>query len=506
MPRTQQNVHKKDGVYDDDDVDEEALSEAAAAVASFAVGSPGGGVGTFGTSPSLQRAVSAADRFLSSQHARSGSHRGSLRIMQEVNLHQFPYPYSNNTDNNINNDNFTTGPLGPLTPVTSPIRLSLLVSSNNSETNNDRHSTTIPLMTGQPPSLPGLMNHLAPPPPPMTPAVPTTDNNPAAAPGVGGEIFGPTKTTSMRRAARELIGMAGNRSKRSIFDPRPSIDGGSSVGSINAASDGGIGSLLNDYDNDDEDSAGGGGGGTDGIDGLLEYWFPSQNKDDDGIVKNEMDDDDEHGRLLRQREDGTKQYGSVPPSTDGGSDNKPWTPSPRQNNKGGGDNNTNITSSSIHNSGDTDGTKSNTISSTHKNKQQQISASCYVQTFIQQASAVAIVGLLNMMIAIPFGASYFPIGWRSDGDDSTEPFAGSGGGGGDRDVDGGDVHGKFPIPGKEALGLRMFLFATMIAQLVFAFKSKFVNAVGLQMVENGNVDARVFWSSSWSIPCSQLFL
>ena len=30
----------------------------------------------------------------------------------------------------------------------------------------------------------------------------------------------------------------------------------------------------------------------------------------------------------------------------------------------------------------------------------------------------------------------------------------------------------------------MFLFATIIAQLVFAFKSKFINAVGLQMVEN----------------------
>jgi sulfate permease, SulP family len=30
----------------------------------------------------------------------------------------------------------------------------------------------------------------------------------------------------------------------------------------------------------------------------------------------------------------------------------------------------------------------------------------------------------------------------------------------------------------------MFLFATMIAQLVFSFKSKFINAVGLQMVEN----------------------
>jgi SulP family sulfate permease len=33
-------------------------------------------------------------------------------------------------------------------------------------------------------------------------------------------------------------------------------------------------------------------------------------------------------------------------------------------------------------------------------------------------------------------------------------------------------------------GIRMFLFATLIAQMIFAFKSHFINAVGLQMVEN----------------------
>ncbi len=53
---------------------------------------------------------------------------------------------------------------------------------------------------------------------------------------------------------------------------------------------------------------------------------------------------------------------------------------------------------------------------------------------------------------IPFGASYFPT--------------------------------ELQLQGKEVLGFRMFLFATMIAQLVFTFTSKFDNGIGLQMVEN----------------------
>lgn len=46
------------------------------------------------------------------------------------------------------------------------------------------------------------------------------------------------------------------------------------------------------------------------------------------------------------------------------------------------------------------------------------------------------------------------------------------------------LHGPFPLPGKEALGIRMFLYATLVAQLVFTWKSHFVNPIGLEMVEN----------------------
>ncbi|KAL9185027.1 hypothetical protein ACHAXT_002804 [Thalassiosira profunda] len=69
-----------------------------------------------------------------------------------------------------------------------------------------------------------------------------------------------------------------------------------------------------------------------------------------------------------------------------------------------------------------------------------------------QLPAIAIASVLNFMIGIPFGASYFPT--------------------------------ELELDGKEVLGLRMYLFATMVAQLVFTFKSKFVNGIGLQMVEN----------------------
>ncbi len=95
----------------------------------------------------------------------------------------------------------------------------------------------------------------------------------------------------------------------------------------------------------------------------------------------------------------------------------------------------------------------------------------WISTFFQQASAVAVVALLNIMVSIPFGASYFPIGWRADGSDQTE-------------VDEGDLNGSFPLPGKQALGIRMFLFATIMGQLAFTFASKFDNPIGLQMVEN----------------------
>ena len=65
---------------------------------------------------------------------------------------------------------------------------------------------------------------------------------------------------------------------------------------------------------------------------------------------------------------------------------------------------------------------------------------------------MAVVSVLNFMIGIPFGASYFPVEWQASG--------------------------------KEALGLRMFLFSTAMAQLTFTYASKFKDGVGLQMVEN----------------------
>ena len=46
------------------------------------------------------------------------------------------------------------------------------------------------------------------------------------------------------------------------------------------------------------------------------------------------------------------------------------------------------------------------------------------------------------------------------------------------------IRTELSLPGKEVLGLRMFLFSTLVAQFVFTFKSKFTNGIGLQMVEN----------------------
>jgi SulP family sulfate permease len=106
----------------------------------------------------------------------------------------------------------------------------------------------------------------------------------------------------------------------------------------------------------------------------------------------------------------------------------------------------------------------------------------YVTTFLQQTSAVAVVCLLNMMTAIPFGASYFPVQWSASAADGDQAGGGApGGDGGDQD---GDIHGTFPLPGKVALGIRMFFLATIIGQLVLTFASKFSNPVSLQMIEN----------------------
>ena len=82
---------------------------------------------------------------------------------------------------------------------------------------------------------------------------------------------------------------------------------------------------------------------------------------------------------------------------------------------------------------------------------------------LHQIPAILLVVLFHLMVGIPFGVSYFPIGWSSSNNDG---------------------EGSFPVEGKEALGIRMFLFSTMIGQIVFTYASGFASPIGLQMIEN----------------------
>jgi SulP family sulfate permease len=103
-----------------------------------------------------------------------------------------------------------------------------------------------------------------------------------------------------------------------------------------------------------------------------------------------------------------------------------------------------------------------------------------------QVPAIALIGIFHLMIGVPFGVSYFPMQWTShhhdDADDvpsPSSPYTANNGG------DYGDVPmGEFPIPGKEAFGIRLFLFSTFIGQVILTFYSGFPNPIGLQMVEN----------------------
>jgi SulP family sulfate permease len=90
----------------------------------------------------------------------------------------------------------------------------------------------------------------------------------------------------------------------------------------------------------------------------------------------------------------------------------------------------------------------------------------WLRDALHQIPAVLLIGLFHLMVGIPFGVSYFPIGWASD------------------DSSSGDNTTSFPVEGKEALGIRMFLFSTMIGQIVFTYASGFASPIGLQMIEN----------------------
>ena len=99
-----------------------------------------------------------------------------------------------------------------------------------------------------------------------------------------------------------------------------------------------------------------------------------------------------------------------------------------------------------------------TVLSAKHDDEQTTSKSRLTSTIFQQIPAVLLVCLLNLMISIPFGVAMFPAPDRQ--------------------------HGEFPLPGKEALGIRVFMFTTVIGQIVFTFASKFTSAISLEMVEN----------------------
>lgn len=94
-----------------------------------------------------------------------------------------------------------------------------------------------------------------------------------------------------------------------------------------------------------------------------------------------------------------------------------------------------------------------------------------------QIPAVTLIAIFHLMIGIPFGVSYFPIGWKEEDSNLSST-------GGDKDYNDQYINGPFPIQGKNALGIRMFLFSTIIGQIVLTMKSGFHNPIGLQMVEN----------------------
>jgi SulP family sulfate permease len=95
-------------------------------------------------------------------------------------------------------------------------------------------------------------------------------------------------------------------------------------------------------------------------------------------------------------------------------------------------------------------------------------------SFLAEIPAIIVTLMINFMAAIPFGVSYFPLGWSNDHNGTND----------ETDSENGGIEGPFPLPGKEALGIRMFLVATITGQVVLAFASNFTSPVSTQLVEN----------------------
>lgn len=83
----------------------------------------------------------------------------------------------------------------------------------------------------------------------------------------------------------------------------------------------------------------------------------------------------------------------------------------------------------------------------------------FVRSAVGQIPAITVVSLLILMTALPFGVAYFPVGWMGSDEPTDSPTTSGGSSEGD------DIQGSFPLPGKEALGIRMCIFATLMGQV-----------------------------------------
>lgn len=292
--------------------------------------------------------------------------RGSVQLMHDINVQQFPYPHS-----------VTNTPISP-----SPLSLlSTLLNGSNTTTDGQSQQDILSGQDGD------VGNTLSPG------AVIATLEHSQDAPTTSIVVDGTTledNDASMRRAARELLPMSNMRHTRSIVDPRG----------------GGIFSTS----------------GQDSLDGMeLEEMYDNAEEDEQQMLLSEHDGNG----------DSSSFYGST--------GDLPVIPKMNH-------------ASSLRNDAAVAGASSgrggqfpiqSSLKPSQKNsvsEKQTRHHVGWISVLVQQVSAVAVVALLNIMMAIPFGASYFPIGWRADGTNN-----------GDTNEDD-DVNGLFPLPGKQALG------------------------------------------------------
>jgi hypothetical protein len=292
--------------------------------------------------------------------------RGSVQLMHDINIQQFPYQHHEEI---VPNSPMQASPSSLLSKL-----LSGSIASEQHAFENDDVNAPTPHATNCE-SLPLF-------------------GSPA---GIAAEgTFLEANMNSERRAARELLYMSDMRRARSVVDPRGSISFG-----------GGGGTLSPDERSNE----------------VSERWMTVQ------AAAQIVAQDDEQQKFFSDdcAHDG-KYYGST---EDLSVAKMIQPPGPSVLSK------LDISPSGDGNIGSDGATTSYLIPEKHIVGDRRFAA------LIQQMSAVAVVALLNMMMAIPFGASYFPVGWKTNGVDDRD---------GTSQGDENDVSGAFPLPGKQALG------------------------------------------------------